>query len=92
MRTGKNVSDGLTIVARSLIHGALLSDKLVQDALDQIARFNILLTAQTEVTAEGHFFVLTNEIRKINLQIIDRSCRLNVTNFSIPNSTATKEI
>jgi len=77
-KSGKNVSDGLTIVARSIVRGALLSENLVQDALDQIARLNVLLTARTEVTEEVHYFVATNEARRINLRIIEGAlCRLD---------------
>jgi len=81
-KSGKNVSDGLTIVARSMVGGVLPNETVVQDALDQIARCHILLTARTEVTPEGHFFVTNKVCRSINLQIIDRaSCRLDCDQY-----------
>ena len=77
-KSGTNVSDGLTIVARSMVGGALPMDDVVQDVLDQIARRNNLLTAHTEVTVDGHYFVVDNDAREINLRIIEGAvCRFD---------------
>ncbi len=51
-------SDALTIVARSLVAGALPPAGLVERAVSQVVRRNPLLTARTLVTADGrHLFV-----------------------------------
>ena len=51
-------SDALTIVARSLVAGALPPAGLVERAVSQVVRRNPLLTARTLVIADGrHLFV-----------------------------------
>lgn len=71
-KSGKDVSDGLTIVARSIVIGSLPSKSLVQVALDQVARRNTLLTARVELTEEGLYFVANNnDEKKINLRVME---------------------
>ena len=71
---GKSVSDGLTIVARSFVFGALPDLHLVQEALDQCASGHPLLTACTKHTEEGYYFVSNDKKSPhIQLQIIENS-------------------
>ncbi|KAL7453349.1 hypothetical protein ACHAWC_005021 [Mediolabrus comicus] len=71
-KSGKNVSDGLTIVSRSLIQGQCTSRELVQNAIDQVVNRHMLLKARVEVTESGHYFVVDGECdRQTSIEIID---------------------
>ena len=73
-RSEEKVSDGLTIVARSMVEGVLPDTDLVHRALLQVSE-NTLLAARIEVTTEGHFFVLGDQgkasDRCISLRVIE---------------------
>lgn len=71
-KSGLSVSDGLTIVSRSLIQGRCPSREVVQAAIDQVVKRHILLCAHIEVTESGPYFVVDDEsVKPTSVEIIE---------------------
>jgi len=79
--SGKEVSDGLTIVARSIVQGECAPRELVQDAIDQVAKRHMLLNASVEVTEHGHYFVVAESNSPTSVEIIEAGTRLDCEKY-----------
>ncbi len=70
-KSGEKVSDGLTIVSRSVIQGQCPSPKLVQDAIDQVVERHTLLNARIEVKGSTHYFVADGNVKPTSVEVVE---------------------
>jgi len=70
-KSGKKVSDGLTIVSRSLIQGQCPSHKLVQNAIDQVVKRHTLLNVRIEVKRDIPYFVVDGSLKPTSVEVIE---------------------
>jgi hypothetical protein len=70
-KSGKKVSDGLTIVSRSLIQGQCPSHELVQDAIDQVVKRHTLLNARIEDIGGVPHFVVDGRVKPTCVEVVD---------------------
>eukprot|EP00985_Skeletonema_marinoi_P006878 scaffold3011_cov130-Skeletonema_marinoi.AAC.3 len=69
-KSGKKISDGLTIVSRSLIQGQFPSHELVRDAINQVVKRHTLLNARIEVKGSVPYFVVDGNVKPL-IEIIE---------------------
>ncbi len=70
-KSGEEVSDGLTIVSRSVIEGQCPSPKLVQDAIDQVVERHTLLNARIEVKGSTPYFVADGTVKPTSVEVVE---------------------
>mmetsp|Transcript_2811 Transcript_2811/g.4298 ORF Transcript_2811/g.4298 Transcript_2811/m.4298 type:complete len:469 (-) Transcript_2811:192-1598(-) len=72
-KSGKKVSDGLTIVSRSVIQGKCPSSDLVQDAIDQVVKRHTLLNARIEVKGSTPYFVADGNEKPTSVEVVEEA-------------------
>ncbi len=72
-KSGKKVSDGLTIVSRSVIQGKCPSSDLVQDSIDQVVKRHTLLNARIEVKGSTPYFVADGNVKPTRVEVVEES-------------------
>lgn len=70
-KSGKKVSDGLTIVSRSLIQGQCPSPEFAQYAIDQVVKRHALLNARIEVAGGVPHFMVDGRVKPTRVEVMD---------------------